>query len=233
MTRRYTHLFFDLDHTLWDFEANAARVLEMLWEEHRLAERCGECYDAFKTSFDGHNERLWEKFRKGDLSREDLRWKRFWLALLDMKAPDETLSRQMGERFLEHLPLQKALVPGAEAVLQHCAAKGYDVHLITNGFETTQWQKLRTAGIDTHFGHVITSEGCGCMKPHRGIFDHALNLCGVEAKDSLMIGDALEVDIKGARDAGWDQVYYNPTGLPHKEKPTFEIRRLEELLEIV
>ncbi len=229
MARRYTHLFFDLDHTLWDFEGNATRVLERLWQDHLPHAP----FDSFKTSFDGHNERLWAKFRTGTLSREDLRWKRFSAVLLDLKCPDDALAQTLGTEFLELLPRQTGLVPGAAAVLQHCAGQGYAVHLITNGFEATQWMKLRNAGIDGHFGHVITSEGCGCPKPHRGIFEHALALCGGGAKTSLMIGDALDVDVKGARDAGWDQVYYNPAGTPHRQQPTHEIRQLDELLEIL
>lgn len=229
--RAYTHLFFDLDHTLWDFEANATRVLQTLWETHLPAGTAP--FDAFKTAFDGHNERLWARFRTGTLSRSELRWKRFQATLLDLKCPDEKLADTLGTAFLELLPQQTTLVPGAVEVLEHCKARGYALHLITNGFEATQWQKLRNAAIDGYFGHVITSEGCGCPKPHRGIFDHALQLCAAAPKTSLMIGDALEADIRGARDAGWDHVYYNPAAVRHAERPTYEIRHLSELRELV
>lgn len=230
---KYTHLFFDLDHTLWDFEANSDAVLRQLWEEHGLAERgipnCGEFCDRYRV----HNDALWAKFRMGAIRRDELRWKRHWLALLDFAVADSRLAYEMGGAYLEMLPTQTTLIAGASELLEHCKTRGYALHLITNGFEVTQWQKLHSAGIAGYFGEMITSERCDAMKPRKEIFEYALQCTDAKAEDSLMIGDALEVDVLGAQAAGMDAVYFNPARLQHAAKPVHEVADLRELLRIL
>ena len=229
----YTHLFFDLDHTLWDFEANSDAVLRRLWEEHRLEERgikdCGE----FCNRYRAHNTKLWAKFRAGAIRRDELRWKRHWLALLDFAVADSRLAYEMSAAYLEWLPTQTSLIAGAKELLEHCKLRGYAMHLITNGFELTQWQKLQSAGIADYFGEMITSERCDAMKPRKEIFEFALRCTDAKAKDSLMIGDALEVDVIGAMSAGLDAVYFNPQCLLHDAKPTYEVADLQELIAVL
>jgi putative hydrolase of the HAD superfamily len=106
------------------------------------------------------------------------------------------------------------------------------MHLITNGFETTQRLKLQYSGIARYFTHLITSEKSNSMKPHRDIFDFALQLSGAPVEQSIMIGDAADIDIMGAINAGWDTAYYNPNKLPHAYKPTYEVVNLGELISV-
>ena len=232
MPKQYKHLFFDLDHTLWDFDANSAHTLLQVYEECRLEDIGITDYDAFATAYNEHNERLWARFRNGFLKRDELRWKRFALTLLDFKIGDNNLAHELSSAYLEILPTQRRLMPHATEVLEYCKAKGYPMHLITNGFESTQRQKLQISGISHYFTHLITSEMSNSMKPQAAIFNHALQTAGTTAEESIMIGDALEIDILGAFYAGWDQVYYNPTRTPHRHKPTFEIASLSELINI-
>lgn len=135
---------------------------------------------------------------------------------------------------LAALPLvnQKRLTPHATEILEHCKTQGYTMHLITNGFESTQRQKLQYAGIAHYFTELITSEKSQSMKPQAAIFNYALQAAGATAEESIMIGDALEIDILGAFYAGIDQVYYNPARTPHRHKPTYEVASLSELMEI-
>lgn len=188
-----------------------------------------EDINLFLERYTTHNDRMWERFRKGYIKREELRWKRMWLTLLDFKIADTELAHEMSKTYLMWLPLQTGLLPYAKNILDECAGN-YALHLITNGFEETQWQKLRHSGIDHYFTHVITSEKSNSLKPHKEIFDYALQLTGAQAAESLMLGDALDIDILGAHNAGWHQLYYNPNRTGHNKKPTYEIACWSELL---
>ena len=141
---------------------------------------------------------------------------------------DVALSHTLSDAYLELLPTQNALTPGALELLEHCKGR-YIIHLITNGFETTQHLKLAHAGIADYFSEVITSEKSNSMKPHPDIFDYALKASGAQCPECLMIGDALDIDVLGASNAGWDQVYYNPQSIQHDQQPTYEVKHWDEL----
>lgn len=230
---KYKHIFFDLDHTLWDFEANSHETLREMYTYHALDSRGIPGFEAFHQTYAAHNERLWDRFRKGYINRNDLRYKRFSMTLLDFKIGDEALCKTMSEQFLKLLPTKTALFPFTIEVLDYLTEKQYPLHLITNGFEETQLLKMRNAGIEPYFTHIITSETAGSLKPHREIFDYAISKAATTASASLMIGDALDLDIVGAYNVGMDQVYFNPL-VPAKEiQPTYTITSLRELKEIL
>ena len=229
---KYQHLFFDLDHTLWDFDKNSEATWLVLYDRYQLAAIGIPDFKEFFRVYNIHNDRLWERFRNRFIKREELRWKRIWLTLLDFKVPDTKLAHELSYAYLELLPTQQALMPYAKEILDHCKDR-YALHLITNGFEATQWQKLQHAGIADYFKEVITSEKSNSMKPYPEIFEYALQITGAQASGSLMIGDALDIDVLGAFNAGWDQVYYNPHRKAHDRQPTFEIANLEELVRVL
>jgi len=227
----YKHLFFDLDHTLWDFDKNSEATMRKLYHEYDLAGRGVPSFEELYKVYNVHNDKLWDRFRNGYIKREELRWKRMWLMLLDFKIADTALAHELGIAYLEILPTQTLLTPNAREALDYCKSR-YEMHLITNGFETTQRLKLQYSGISRYFTHLITSEKSNSMKPHREIFDCALQLANTDTTECIMIGDALEIDIVGAMNAGWDQVYYNPNNLKHNSKPTYEVQDMVELLKI-
>src|SRR5690606_34948476 len=136
MPAPYNHLFFDLDHTLWDFDRNSELTLRQLYDEYQLADRGITDFDAFFRSYVIHNDKLWERFRNGYIKRDELRWKRIWLALIDFKIGDTALAHELSTAYLEILPTQTLLTPYAKDLLEHCKGR-YVMHLITNGFETT------------------------------------------------------------------------------------------------
>ncbi len=230
---KYKHLFFDLDHTLWDFDANARATLEHLHLDLDLPNRGIHDFEMFYKNYLQHNEKLWARYRNGYIRQEELRLKRMWLTLLDFKIADEDLARQMSEVFLQLLPTRTILFPNTIEVLQYLSAKGYRMHIITNGFEKTQHSKLKTSGLDKFFEEVITSEGSNSLKPQKEIFEFAMNLAGCTAEESIMIGDGLDVDVLGAMNAGMDQVHVNFNDAPQDLKPTYTIRNLEELKEFL
>ena len=229
---KYKHLFFDLDHTLWDFDTASERTWHTLYAQYNLSSQGIGSFDDFFKAYTVHNDRMWERFRAGFMKREELRWKRVWHTLIDFKVYNTALAHELGAAYLDLLPTQAVLMPSAKEVLEHCKGR-YNMHLITNGFEVTQRLKLRHAGIDSYFSEIITSEQSNSMKPHPEIFHYALRAAGAECPDCLMIGDALDIDVLGAMRVGMDCVYYNPQRKPHKVKPTYEVAHLEELMLIV
>ena len=234
----YRHIFFDLDDTLWDFEANARLTLQQLHDELDLADRGVDDFERFHRQYLEHNERLWERYRKGFIKQEELRVKRMWLSLLDFKIADESLAKSLSVRFLELLPTRNQLFPGTHETLTYLRDKNYTLHIITNGFEEVQQHKMQGADLNPYFTHLITSEKANALKPNRAIFEHALSCSQANAAESIMIGDSVEVDIKGAFDMGMDQIHVN-----HLDKnrypiqgeiyPTHTIFQLEELKNIL
>lgn len=225
----YTNLFFDLDHTLWDFDTNAELALGELYIEYELEARLGSAFRDFYEKYLVHNEVLWDRYHKGFISAEELKWKRMWRTLLEFKIADEDLSKKMSGRFLEILPTKKELFPYTIEILDYLQNKNYRLHLITNGFEATQWSKLRHSGLDRFFTHVITSEASNSVKPKKEIFDYAINKAGATMQESIMLGDNLEADIAGAIGAGMDCVFVNHERISTELKPTYTVYHLREL----
>jgi putative hydrolase of the HAD superfamily len=229
---KYKHLFFDLDHTLWDFEANAKETLSELHVLHALHERGIHDFDLFFSRYSFHNERLWDRYTKGYIKQEELRWKRVWLTLLDFKVADESLAKEMSVQFLERLPNRKNLFPYTIEILDYLTEKNYVLHLITNGFENIQHNKLKHSNLANYFKQVITSEQAGSLKPQKEIFEFALQAAKANIEDSIMIGDNIEADIKGAMSAGLDTIFVNHLKMETEIKPTYIIHHLKELEDI-
>ena len=230
---KYKYLFFDLDHTLWDFDANARATLEQLHVDLKLVDKGVHDFELFHKNYLQHNEKLWARYRNGYIKQEELRLKRMWLTLLDFHIADEELTRQLSELFLQLLPTRTILFPGTKEILKYLTDKGYGMHLITNGFEKTQHGKLKSSGLDIFFKEVITSEISNSLKPQKEIFEYALQKTGATVEQSIMIGDSLEVDIAGAMSVGMDQVHVNYNNIEQDLKPTYTIRTLEELKSIL
>lgn len=226
---KYKHLFFDLDHTLWDFDANARATLEQLHLDLNLPEKGIHDFDRFYKNYLAHNENLWAKYRNGQIKQDELRLKRMWLSLLDFKIADEALAKQMSELFLQLLPTRNLLFPDTKEVLQYLQSKGYHLHLITNGFDEIQHSKLKSSGLDGFFEAVITSECSNSLKPQKEIFEWALQKTGARVEESLMIGDTLDVDVAGALGVGMDAVHVNYNKAEQEVEPTYTIHYLKEL----
>ena len=234
---RYKHLFFDLDHTLWDFETNSRQTLEEIYILLNLEVKGVNDFSLFLKNYLAHNDKLWDRYRKGFIKVDELRWKRMWLSLLDFKIADEALAREMGNLFLERLPTRKTLFPYTTEILDYLAGKKYVLHLITNGFEKTQHSKLKSSALDKYFTWVITSEGSNSLKPNKEIFEYAFAITGATPSESIMIGDTIDVDILGAVNAGIDQVHVNHLDrniIPVLENllPTYTVYSLKELEDI-
>jgi putative hydrolase of the HAD superfamily len=229
LMNKYQHLFFDLDHTLWDFDTNAKVALTALYAEFDLHSKVSAAFDDFYQKYLFHNQVLWDRYNQGLITADELKWRRMWRTMLDFKIADEPLAKEISGRFMELLPTQKVVFPYTFEILDYLTEKKYDLHLITNGFEKTQWSKLQHSGLGRYFTHVITSEGSNSLKPKKEIFDFAINKAGTTFAKSIMLGDNLDADIMGAMNAGMDTIFVNHINAVTEIKPTFTVTHLKEL----
>ncbi len=226
--KKYRHIFFDLDNTLWDFERNSTETLHELYHTHRLNELGVSSPEVFIKTYQERNAMMWEQYRLGKIDKETLRNKRFALTFWDMGLDAELAPPELAEDYISISPKKNYLFPHAHEVLTYLHEK-YMLHIITNGFQEAQYIKLDSADLSKYFAEIIISEHTGFKKPDVNIFYHSLEKANATAEDCLMIGDGLEVDVIGALNAGWDAVFFNPDKTQHNEKVTFEISSLDEL----
>ena len=225
----YKDLFFDLDHTLWDFELNSKETMQELYINHHIAALGITDFDAFFNIYTAHNHRLWDRYSKGYIKQEELRWKRIYLSLLDFKIANEQLSKEMSLEFLQILPTKKKLFPHTIEILNYLKEKDYKMHLITNGFESVQMQKIKNANIAHYFSEVITSETSNSLKPNKEIFEFALKTTNATLSESIMIGDNETADIQGGINIGMDTVFVNHLNVAPTIPATYTITHLKEL----
>ncbi len=231
--REYQHVFFDLDHTLWDFDANAEEALTELFAEFDLENILKIPFYPFYEKYIYHNKILWDRYHKGFIGADELKWKRMYRTLLDFKNGNEALSKTLSDRFLEILPFKKKVFPYTTEILDYLLAKEYALHLITNGFHNTQSHKLKSSGLDKYFQYVITSESSNSLKPKKEIFEYALNATSAEVNTSIMIGDNIDADIQGAINAGMDSIFVNHTGEEVFCAATYTITHLQQIENIL
>jgi len=228
---QYTSVFFDLDRTLWDFEANALDTFHEMYDKHYLNTIFPD-FNTFNETYRKHNKALWEAYRNGKIKKEILKYKRFQLTLEEFGVYDEAMAKKLGEDYVSLSATKTKLFPDTHATLTYLQEK-YDLFIITNGFHEVQLKKIHNCNLDKYFKKIITSEKVGAQKPHAEIFHFALEQAGTIADQSLMIGDDMEGDIKGAKSVGMDQVFFNPNYKTHNEKVSYEIHALRELQEIL
>lgn len=232
MNKQYKHVFFDLDHTLWDFERNADETKRDLFERLQLKNLNIDSYEVFREKYVVINTGLWALYREGKIEKEDLNFKRFYLTLCEFGIDDKELGAKMASGFIEGISSKTYLFPFAVEILEYLFPK-YKLYIITNGFAEVQFSKLKTSDLEKFFTNIITSEEAGSKKPDIGIFRYALRLTGALPGESVMIGDDPEVDIKGAAQVGMDQIFVNYDGNLPDFKATWEVSHLREIMNIL
>ena len=225
----YKDLFFDLDHTIWDFELNSKETLWDLHQKYALEAKGITDFDTYYSQYSVHNHRLWDRYTKGFIKQEELRWKRIYLSLLDYKIADEALAKNMSHDYLDILPNKKNLFPYTIEILEYLKSKAYKMHLITNGFESVQFKKIKNSNLSNYFIEVITSEASNSLKPNKEIFEYALKSANAQVESSIMIGDNESADIQGAINAGMDSIFVNHLQVKPTVPATYTITHLKEL----
>lgn len=227
------HVFFDLDHTLWDFEANSREALRELFSEYQLEVMGISDAWRFIDAYERENEQCWELYRKGAMSKEVLRHERFMRALARFGVADQQLAITLGKEYISRSPRKTQLVEGSIEALEHLKAANYVLHILTNGFDEVQHIKVDKSGLKPYFDQVITSDQLGVKKPHPDAFHKSKALAGIVHSEIYMIGDHLEADVLGAINAGWKGIYYNPNQQSHSEVIDHEVAHLLDLKNIL
>jgi putative hydrolase of the HAD superfamily len=230
--KEYKDIFFDLDRTLWDFERNLAETFRDLYDEHRLVFLGIDDFDKFFEVYRKINFKLWDEYRKGEITKNYLKVERYHRALLEFGVDERGLATALSRDYIRLSPMKTNLLPNTIEILEYLEPK-YNMHIITNGFEEVQRLKLERSGLRKYFDKIIISERAGYKKPSPEIFRFSVIKAGAKTESSIMIGDDLAVDIKGAKDFGMDQVWFNYTGEGADFKPLHTIRDLSELKQIL
>lgn len=232
MSKKYQHIFFDLDRTLWDFEKSAREAFAEMFEIHKLGDLGIENWQEFHARYEVHNHELWDLYREGKIAKEILMWKRFSDTLEEYGIDNHELAQEVGKTYVNISPRKVNLYPFALEILEYLHPR-YEMHIITNGFQEVQNVKLAASGMDQYFKTLITSEKAGVKKPDPAIFEYALDKAGAIPDNSLMIGDDYEVDILGANNVGMDQVFFDPEKQSSVNGSTYKISSLAELKEFL
>ncbi|MEM6842523.1 MAG: YjjG family noncanonical pyrimidine nucleotidase [Bacteroidota bacterium] len=231
--KQYTHILFDLDHTLWDFDRCATETLKELYQTHQLAKLGCPSSEEFCRVFHQVNVRLWDLYNRGEYDSERLRRERFFLVFDELQLNyNPELPPQFAEEYLAICPTKGYVIPGAIEVLEELHQR-YPLHIITNGFSDVQAIKLKHAGLTDYFQTVTTSDKAGYRKPNPAIFQFALEHISATPEICIMIGDNLKTDILGGQNAGIDCVYFNPQQQSHSNTVLYEIQSLTNLLAIL
>ncbi|MEY3565516.1 MAG: hypothetical protein RJA23_1686 [Bacteroidota bacterium] len=226
--KTYKHVFFDLDHTLWDYDRNVRESLLELFQIYTLQDLGISTFEQFFSSFHTVNYQLWDDYNLGKIDKQGLRKERFPRIFTHAGGNAAAIPAHFEEDFMHRTSSKPHLFPYSKEILDYLKKK-YRVHLITNGFNESQAKKMNSSGLNGYFELIVTSETTGHKKPDPRIFYYALEQLQADAKTCLMIGDNPNSDILGAQRAAIDQVFFNPE---EKESPipaTYEIRHLQEL----
>ena len=229
---KYKHIFFDLDRTLWDFDAAAEVAFERIYDQYHLKDFGIPSAHEFHEVYHPLNEQLWVLYRADKITKDELNRTRFMKPLEHYGIHDTAMADHLSEDYVYWSPRIVRLVPGTMELLDYLKSK-YHLHLITNGFQEVQHTKLNGSGLEPYFETLTVSEEVGVKKPNPEIFHYALRKAHATAEESIMIGDEMAVDIDGARAAGMDTVFFNPSGENDEGERTFEVRSLEEIMQIL
>jgi len=224
--RKYDHLFFDLDNTLWDFTANSCRAMEITLIQNKILPRLSS-FESFFEVYEQINKSLWSDYHSRKITKQSLIVERFSKSLQYFNINNLDWS-DLNQQYLRNMALQTELFPGTIETLTTLSTRGYQMHIITNGFSEVQHDKLKNCGLAAFFSKVFISEELHTTKPHRQIFEYALKSTNAAKKKSIMIGDSWETDIEGAINFGIDQIMFLNNGL-HEVPEAIKLRQFDTI----
>jgi putative hydrolase of the HAD superfamily len=231
-TKNYKHIFIDLDKTIWDFESNTQLTFREIFEKYNLKSLGVQNLDSFFKVYSRINDQLWALYRENKIIKEKLNIQRFEMTLQEFGIDNLILATHIAEDYVTLSPLKTILFPHSHEALGYLKTK-YALHIITNGFEELQQQKLDICDLRKYFNTITTSEEAGVKKPETAIFELALKKANARVDESLMIGDDLEVDVAGAQGIGMDTLFFNPDRLEHDDNPDHEVHSWKEVMKIL
>jgi YjjG family noncanonical pyrimidine nucleotidase len=224
MYSNINHIFFDLDHTLWDFDKNSEFAFERIFNENKIDIDLKD----FLHYYIPTNVKYWEMYRKDEITQSELRYGRLkeTFDLINYKTDQATIDF-FSHQYIEYLPKFTELFEGALETLNYLSSK-YHLHIITNGFQDVQDKKMSNSNIKHYFKTITNSEIAGVKKPNPIIFEHALKKASATKEESIMIGDCLEADVAGAINFGMKALFFNS----EKVNVDQEIKQINSLIEL-
>ena len=217
-------VFFDLDHTLWDFDKNSELTFETIFNRsHTTIETA-----AFIEKYVPINQACWKLYQYDKITHAELRYNRLKHSFdeLNYTISDEQIE-DIAQEYIKRLPENNHLFDGTLEVLEYLNQK-YKLHIITNGFAEVQFKKISNSNIGSYFQTITNSEMAGVKKPNPIIFEYALDLAKAKKESSVMIGDCIEADVQGALNAGLDAIFFNISNLKVEQN----IKQVNYLLEL-
>ncbi len=223
------HIFFDLDHTLWDFEKNSALAFEKIFQELNFEIDSKK----FISTYNPINFAYWKLYERNEIDQESLRVNRLKDTFEAINYPI-TLEEinTISHLFIEYLTSNNHLIDGTIETLDYLK-DNYKLHIITNGFSFAQEMKLQKSNLANYFVTVTNSELAGHKKPHQNIFQYALSLANASKNQSIMVGDSIEADVLGAINFGMKAVYFNPANEQVSDDAIIQIQKLTQLKNIL
>ncbi len=223
------HIFFDLDHTLWDFEKNSALAFEKIFQELNFNIDSQEFMDIYNPI----NAAYWKLYERNEIDQEALRVNRLKDAFeaINFSITLEEINA-ISHLFIEYLTSNNHLIDGTIETLDYLK-NNYKLHIITNGFSFVQEVKLQKSNLANYFITITNSELAGHKKPHQNIFQYALSLANASKKQSIMIGDSIEADVLGAMNFGIKAVFFNPENERVSNSEIIQIQKLTQLKNIL
>ena len=227
-------LFIDFDDTLYDTYGNAVIALRETFEAFHL-ERYFDDPQQFYDAYWAANIDLWSQYSRGEITRPYLIVERFRRPLSTGRDIDVTkqLCLDISDRFLDYCASKPGVVDGAHELMDYLRAKGYRMHMCSNGFHEVQYRKLEACGLKDYFDTIILSEDAGANKPSAQFFDYALQQSGAQRETTMMIGDNMQTDIIGAHDAGFRTILFNRWHVEPSTIPTYTVDILRQIMDIL
>lgn len=232
--KQIRHIFFDLDHTLWDFEKNSREAILHLFLEYNFDTTFKTDFNTFIRIYEDINHEMWRLYALKQVSKEELRYQRFHQTFLHFGYNQVNVANEWADRYLTISPYKTHLIEDSLDVLNYLKDKNYMLHIITNGFREVQHIKIDQSGLRDFFRHIIISEDHGVNKPDVKIFELAQNLSGAELAECVMIGDNYDTDIMGALNARWKAIHLSASPQQKSEPEGFyRISALKELKDLL
>ena len=228
----YKHIFFDLDHTIWDFDKNAEETLHELYIKYNLKKVGLHSAELFIETYTKNNHQLWADYHIGKISKQVLRETRFSRTFVEMGVSPYLIPEQFENDYVDICPTKTNLFPFAHETLNYLDNK-YTLHIVSNGFKESTEMKIGNTGLARYFNNIFISEVIGFNKPDKALFDHILSVSKAVIPESLMIGDSIEADIRGAQNMGMKAIYFNPENKAKPEDVTQDIACLSELMNLL
>jgi putative hydrolase of the HAD superfamily len=199
------HVFFDLDHTLWDFEKNSDLAFQKVFEKQKIIIDLDKFLEVYKPL----NLEFWRLYREEKITKSELRYRRLknTFDAINFEISDDLIDI-IAIEYIDFLPHFNHLFAGTFEILDYLKDK-YDLHIITNGFEEIQAKKMASSKILDYFDVIVTSESVGVKKPNPRVFEFALEKANATKNNSIMIGDSIEADIYGAINSGIKAIHCN------------------------